>query len=136
MAIAIAMSIAIYVDNYIDSDVNSGADCDVDGDVDSASGNMLILELTHGETYYSTTLSGVFCTPLPFPQDRYHTGPCIARLIGAGCPVIVAVKPIGHLLVHMGVTNNGHVRSSVGFCYSADIFLYSAHTGTIEGPLP
>ena len=36
----------------------------------------------------------------------------------------------------MGTTSSGSPRSSAGRRYCAGISLYSAHTGTIEGPLP
>ena len=40
------------------------------------------------------------------------------------------------LLGEYGKTSSGSVRNSAGCRYSSSISLYSAHTGTIEGPVP
>ena len=39
-------------------------------------------------------------------------------------------------MAQKGENNSGSVRSSAGCRYSAGTSLYSANTGTIEGPLP
>ena len=38
-------------------------------------------------------------------------------------------------MAQMGTTSSGSVRSSAGCRCSAGVYLYSAHTGTIEEPL-